>query len=87
MSVVVEMQNTGDSRAHSEIVAMIEHVLSDKPGDWRVSIAGSRENDTWDMKIEGPKGFERSYTLTGGAGEHQPAAIRDLVLRLLPMSP
>jgi hypothetical protein len=39
------------------------------------------------MKIEGPKGFERSYTLIGGAGEHQPAAIRDLVLRLLPVSP
>ena len=43
MSVVVEMHNTDDSRARSEIVAMIEHVLTDKPGDWHVSIAGSRE--------------------------------------------
>jgi hypothetical protein len=32
MPVVIEMQNTGDSRAHSEIVAMIEHVLSDNQG-------------------------------------------------------
>jgi len=86
MPVVVEMHNTGDSGAGSEIIAMVEHVLSDKPGDWRVSIVGSRENDSWEMKIEGPKGFERSYTLTGGAGEHQPAAIRDLILKLLPSS-
>jgi len=84
MPVMVEMHNTGDSGAGSEIVAMIEHGLCDKPGDWRISIAGSRENDKWEMKIEGPKGFERSYTLTRGAGEHQPAAIRDLILKLLP---
>ena len=86
MPVMVEMHNTGDSGAGSEIVAMIEHVLSDKPGDWHVSIAGSRENDTWEMKIDGPKGFERSYTLIGGAGQHQPAVIRDLILKLLPAS-
>ena len=80
------MLNTGDSRMRTEVVAMIEHVFSDKPGDWHVSIAGSRENDTWEMKIEGPKGFERSYPLIGGAGQHQPAAIRDLILKLLPAS-
>jgi len=84
MPVVVEMHNTGDSGARSEIVALVEHALSDKPGDWRVSIVGSRENDSWQMKIEGPKGFERSYTLTGSAGEHQPDTIRRLLLKLLP---
>ena len=81
---MVEMQNTGDPRARNEIVAMIEHVLTDKPGDWRISITGSRGNDDWEMKIEGPNGFERSYTLIGGAGEHQPMAIRALLLKLLP---
>ena len=78
------MQNTGDPRARAEIVAVLEHMLSDRPGEWRVSIAGSRTNDNWEMKVEGPEGFERSYTLVGGAGEHEPAAIGNMVVKLLP---
>ena len=78
---MAEMQDN-DARERAEVVAMIEHVFSDKPGDWHVSIAGSRENDNWEMKIEGPKGFERSYTLIGGAGEHQTTTIRDLLVKL-----
>ena len=80
------MQNTGDPRVRGEIVAIIEHVLSDRPGEWRVSIVGSHGNDNWEMKVEGPAGFERSYTLVGGAGEHEPAAIGNLVVKLLPAS-
>ena len=83
MAVRIEMQNTGDPRVRGEIVAIIEHVLSDRAGQWRVSIVGSRANDKW-MKVEGPAGFERSYTLVGGAGEHEPAAIGSLVLKLPP---
>jgi len=52
-----------------------------------VSIAGSRENDGWEMKVEGPNGFERSYTLVGSAGEHQPLVIANVLLRLLPAMP
>src|SRR5713226_2371589 len=74
MAVTIEMQNTGDPRARSEILAGVEHVLSDVAGEWRVSIVGSRANDNWEMKVEGPRGFERSYTLVGEAGEHQPEA-------------
>ena len=85
MSVVVEMHNTGDPSERTEIVSMIEHVLSDRQGEWRVSIVGSRANNDWEMKVEGPKGFERSYTLAG-PGQHQPAAIRSLLLQLLPLS-
>ena len=50
------MQNTGDPRARGEIAALIEHVLSDRPGEWHVSIVGSRANDNWEMKVEGPEG-------------------------------
>ena len=42
---------------------IVEHVLSDRPGEWRVSIVGSRAKEDWEMKVEGPNGFERSYTL------------------------
>ena len=63
---------------------IVEHVLSGRPGDWRVSIVGSRAQEDWEMKVEGPNGFERSYTLAGSAGEHQPGAIGNLLLRLLP---
>ena len=86
MAARVEMQNTGDPRTRGEIVALIEHVLNDRPGDWHVSIIGSRASDNWEMKVEGPEGFERSYTLVGSAGEHQPVAIGNLLGKLLPAS-
>ena len=63
---------------------VVEYVLSDRPGEWRVSIVGSRAKEDWGDEVEGPNGFERSYTLVGSAGEHQPAAIGNLLLRLLP---
>ena len=48
MAVSVEMHNPGCVPAvRSEIVALIEHVLSDRPWDWRVSIIGSRGSDRW----------------------------------------
>ena len=84
MAVTIEMQNTGDPRARKEILAGVEHVLSDAAGEWRVSIVGSRADDNWEMKVEGPLGFERSYTLVGEAGEHQPEAIRNVLTKLLP---
>jgi hypothetical protein len=86
VAVTVEMQNTGDSRARGEILAGVEHVLSDVAGEWRVSFFGSRANDNWEMKVEGQQGFERSYTLVGEAGEHQPEAIRNVLVKLLPAS-
>ena len=83
MAVVVEMQNTGDQGNRSEIVALIEHALCEEPGDWRVSIVGSLGSDDWELRVEGPRGFERTYTLSRSAGEHQPDAICTVVLRLL----
>ncbi len=84
MAVSLELHNTGDPSIGSEIQALVEHHLSDRPGDWRVSIVGSRENDDWDLKVLGPNGFERSYTLAGSAGEHQALVIGNVLLRLLP---
>lgn len=57
------MQNTGDLNARAEIVAMIEHALYDREGEWRVAIAGSKATPEWEMKIEGPQGFECTYAL------------------------
>jgi hypothetical protein len=84
--VHIELQNTGDDPARVEIVAVIEHALADRSGEWRVTIIGSRATDNWEMTMHGPKGFERSYVLAGAAGVHQPHAIRNLLLRLLPVS-
>ena len=84
MAVSVELHNTGNPGIGSEVQALVEHALSDRPGDWRVSIVGSRENDSWEMKVEGPSGFERSYTLVGSAGEHQPLVIGNVLMKLLP---
>lgn len=82
--VSIELQNLGDARVSREIVASIEHALSQKSGEWRVSIAGSIASENWEMKVEGPNGFRRSYTLTGAAGEHEPEAICRLILQLVP---
>jgi len=35
------------------------------------------------MKVLGPNGFERLYTLVGNPGEHQPLMIGNVLLRLL----
>jgi len=46
MAVMVEMHHTGSEPVvRTEIAAVIEHALADRPGDWRVSIIGSQAND------------------------------------------
>ena len=84
MAVLLELHNTGDLGVGAEVRALVEHALGDRPGEWRVSIIGSRENDNWEMKVWGPNGFERSYILAGSAGEHQPLVIGNLLMKLLP---
>lgn len=84
MAVTIELQNLGDAQLSRDITAHIEHALTDRQGDWRVSIDGSRASETWEMRVEGPNGFERSYALSATAGEHDPVVIRTLVLRLVP---
>jgi hypothetical protein len=78
------MQHAGDPADHADILAVIEHVLADRAGDWRVSILGSQGNDRWEMTIFGPHGFERSYTLEGSVGEHEPNFIGSIVSRMVP---
>jgi hypothetical protein len=84
MPVSVEMHHTGDPASQREVAALLEHMLADRPGDWLVSIVGSQGNDRWEMRITGPNAFERSYTLEGSAGEHEPQAIARLVARMVP---
>ena len=80
----MELHHTGDTAVRAKVVAAIEHVFADRPGDWRVSIVGSQANDQWEMKIAGHKGFERSYTLEGSCGEHRPEVIRAIVGKMVP---
>ena len=86
MGVTIELQNLGDVELSRDITVHIEHALADRRGDRRVSIAGSRASENWEMRVEGPNGFERSYTLAGSAGQHEPEAIRRLILQLMPAS-
>ncbi len=83
MPVVVEMHNVGDPRLQQDVVAIVEHVLSHRRGDWRVLIIGSQSSDRWEMKILGPNAFERSYTLERTSGEHDPQRIAALVSRIV----
>ena len=83
MGVTIELQNLGDAQLCRDITVHLEHAFSGRQGDWRVSIAGSRGAANWDLRVEGPNGFERSYALSADAGEHDPAAIRTLVLKLV----
>ncbi len=86
MGVTAELQNLGDARLSKEIAASIEHALSDRRGDWRVTIAGSRASENWEMRVAGPNRFERTYTLARAAGEHEPEAVRRLIVQLVPRS-
>jgi|CZLA01.1.fsa_nt_gi hypothetical protein len=84
MAVMIEMHLTGCAPAvRSEIAAIIEHAVADRPGDWRVLIIGSQANDRWEMKITGPHAFERSYVLEGSSGEHEPQIIGRIVARMV----
>ncbi len=87
MGVTVEMHNTGDAELQRDVVALIEHVLADRPGNWHVSIVGSQANDRWEMTILGPNAFERSYTLEGTAGQHEPAVVGTIVSKMVPARP
>lgn len=84
MAVTIELQNLGDALLCRNITAYLEQAFSSRQGEWRVSIAGSRAAENWELRVEGPNGFERSYTLSAAAGEHEPTATRTLVLRLVP---
>src|SRR5277367_1972083 len=68
MAISVEMQHWR-SESVGRVRVVVEHVLADRPGDWRVSITGSQANDRWELKITGPNAFERSYTLEGSPKE------------------
>ncbi len=83
MAVVVEMQDTGSAEVAANVAAMVEHVLADRAGDWRVSIVGSLGTDRWELKIFGPHAFERSYTLEGSAGEHRAEVIAYILRRMV----
>jgi len=84
MPVTIETQNTGDANLRRDLVARIEHLFADRPGDWRVVIVGSKGSDRWEMKITGPNAFERSYTLEGALGQHEPGIVSAIVARMLP---
>jgi hypothetical protein len=78
MGVTIELQNLGDAQLREDITAHIEPVFTDRRGDGRASNAGSRASENWEMLVEAPIGFQRSYALSAAAGEHDPAAIRAL---------
>jgi len=85
MAVMVEIHHTGtEPGERAEIVAVIEHALADRAGDWHVSIFGSQSSVQWEMKISGPTGFERTYDLDGAAGEHDPRVIGKIVTKMVP---
>jgi hypothetical protein len=84
MSVTVETHNTADAQSRRDLIAMIEHILADRPGEWRVVILGSQASDAWDMQITGPNAFERSYTLEGTLGQHEPTAVAAIISKMLP---
>ncbi len=84
MAVTVEIHNTADAATRRDVIAMIEHSLSDRLGDWRVVIVGSQANDRWEMRITGPNAFERSYTLEGTLGQHEPSTVASIIAKMLP---
>jgi hypothetical protein len=58
-------------------------MCSDRRGDWRISIIGSQANDRWEVTILGPHAFERSYTLEGAAGQHEPGVIGAIISKMV----
>ena len=78
--------------AHKNSLGTIKAISLDRalatacigPRNWRLEILGSQGTDRWEMKITGPNGFERSYTLEGGIGQHEPNVVAAIIARMLP---
>jgi len=49
MALAVEMHNTGDRELQRDVAVIIEHVLSDRPGDCRTLLAHHAQQS----KLEG----------------------------------
>src|SRR5215472_6826885 len=81
MGITIELLNLGKAEPCREITVQLEHAFSSRQGAWHVPISGSRAADHWDLRVEGPHGFERSYSLSGSAAEHEPAVICAIVLK------
>jgi hypothetical protein len=45
---------------------------------------GSQGSDQWELMVLGPNGFERSYSLQGSAGQHDPHVIGAIASRMVP---
>jgi hypothetical protein len=73
MPAAIELQNLGDAQLCRDIAASIEHALSDKRGEWRVSIAGSLASENWEMRVEGLNGFERRQFADRFSSWYRPA--------------
>ena len=84
MPVTVETHNTGDANLQRDLVAIIEHIFADRSGDWRVMVFGSQGTDRWELKVTGPNAFERSYTLEGALGQHEPTTVAAIISKMLP---
>jgi hypothetical protein len=83
MGVTIELQNLGDAELCRDLTARLEHAFSDRAGEWRVTITGSRANAAWELRVEGPNAFERSYALAD-TSQQNPEGVCRLVLQLLP---
>ena len=84
MGVTIELQNLGDAQLCGGITSLIEHAFAEPTRPLAsVDCRIARERELG-MRVEGPNGFERSYTLAGSSGEHEPDAVRRLILQLIP---
>src|SRR5256885_15274073 len=79
MAVTVEMQNTGNPNLQADVRAVIEHVLADRPGDWRGLVFGFPAKDRWGRKNFWPDAFLGAYILEGGSRGGPPGKVRGLV--------
>ena len=86
MGVTIELENLGDVQLSKEISASIEHAFERQTrGVASVDCRIAREREL-ELRVEGPNSFERTYTLAGSDGEHEPEAIRRRILQLVPAS-
>ncbi len=72
----VELHNTGDATIRREVQTIVEHVLSGRPREWRVSIVGSRAKEDSPRSCQGLCGRDLRYpSSTNKNGVSQPGAI------------
>lgn len=85
MPVQMFANNLPNPEERDRVSATLCEALRDLPGNWELSILAAQDNDAWEVRIQGARGF--NWVRKFYYEEHNPAFIAGEVRSALSNSP